>query len=102
MRSSTALVVVLAAVMALGGCQQWNKMMGKDDDATKKERVSMTALPEPVRNTFNKEFPAPPFPRSIARSRTTARSTSSSSSRTRAGQEEVEYDATGKRMHEEK
>ena len=53
----TSIAAVLAAALVAGGCQQWNDMWHKDRDAAKEERMSMTALPEPVRNAFKKEYP---------------------------------------------
>ena len=53
-----AVVVVLAGMSV--GCEQWNKMWGKDNkdtDVAKEERTSMTALPQPVQDAFKKDFP---------------------------------------------
>src|SRR5688572_3305192 len=50
------IATVLVTTLTTLGCQQWNDMWHKDKDAAKEERISMTALPEPVRNAFKKEY----------------------------------------------
>ena len=61
MRSSFTLfaagLLALAVVTTTGGCEAWNNMWNKDKDAAKMERTSMTALPAPVRDAFNRDFP---------------------------------------------
>ena len=49
------IATVLAITLTTLGCQQWNDMWNKKE--VKEERMSMTALPEPVRNAFKKEYP---------------------------------------------
>jgi hypothetical protein len=52
-------LLTLGGVATLGGCEAWNNMWNKDKDkdAAKMERTSMTALPAPVRDTFNRDSP---------------------------------------------
>ena len=52
-RSSLIAPAILSIALLVGGCQQWHK----DKDAAKEERTSMTALPSPVRDAFNRDFP---------------------------------------------
>ena len=56
-RGSIAAAFILAGVLGVGGCQQWNNMWHKDKDAMKEERTSMTALPQPVQDAYKREFP---------------------------------------------
>jgi YD repeat-containing protein len=56
-RLAASVVVVGIFGGVLGGCSTWNKMWGKGESNEKEERTSMTALPEPVRTSFNRDYP---------------------------------------------
>ena len=102
-RASLIASAVLASTLILGGCQQWNKMWNKDKDAAKEDRISMTALPEPVRKSFMRDYPN-------ANVSYIARETEKDGAihyefkfTDQSGRkQEVEYDGSGNPAHEEK
>ena len=100
-RASLITSGVLAGMLFVGGCQQWNNMWHKDKDAVKEDRISMTALPEPVRTAFKHDFPD-------ANVSYIARETEKDGAihyefkfTDQSGRkQEVEYDGSGNRVHE--
>ena len=102
MRRHLIAMVVLLAGMSVG-CQQWNDLWHKDSDAEKLERTSMTALPQPVQDSFKRDFPN-------AKVESIARETEKDGAihyefkfTDQSGRkQEVEYNGDGKRAHEAK
>ena len=107
-RGSMAASAVVAGVLTLGlgsgagGCQQWNKMWHKGDEE-KVERTSMSALPQPVKDAFHRDYPN-------ANLTYVGRETEKDGAihyefkfTDQSGRkQDVEYDGNGMRVHEEK
>ena len=104
-RGSIAAAVILAGVLGVGGCQQWNNMWhkDKDKDAMKEERTSMTALPKPVQDAFKREFPNANVSMINRETEKDGAVHYEFKLTDQSGRkQEVEYDGNGNRVHEEK
>jgi YD repeat-containing protein len=97
-RTLIAPSLVLAFLLA-GGCQQWDKMRGKDD--AKMERTSMTALPASVRESFERDFPKAVVSNVSKETEKNGAIHYEIKFTDQSGRKQtIEYDAAGKRVHE--
>ena len=97
MHRTSITVVVLAAALALGGCQMFNK------EKAKEERTSMTAIPDAVRTAFNKEYPNANVTSVVRETEKDGAIHYEIKFTDQSGRkQEAEYDGMGMRAHEEK
>src|SRR5436190_22127119 len=103
MNRITLCTVLAFALFAGVGCQQWNNMWHKDKDAEKVERTSMTAIPQPVQDAFKRDFPNANVSYVGKETKKNGDIHYEFKFADQSGRkQEIEYDGTGMRVHEDK